>query len=230
MGLSKKAESVVRNNISHYFQDMTYYLFYRLKGRIFRIDRWVIMARELTGVESEVGDVSAQSATHSDIDRIINVLPYELVGYAPASIRKLIVERRFKANIPCYVVKEESRVIGGCWTPVCNMKDQLAKIGVEVDKAGEITTLFVTPKARGRGIAATLCDYACKNLATTGFDHCVSLVWYSRPASIRAHIKAGFKPVGEKSTYSFLGFRWSQYRNSYRQIKALQNEHGIDHA
>ncbi|WP_420845076.1 GNAT family N-acetyltransferase [Marinobacter iranensis] len=129
------------------------------------------------------------------------------------------VNERFGAGVPCILAtdSDSSQVIGGCWcrkvTPGSMLWPLLPNRGVVF----EISTLFVDPDYRGKNLGSILVEYACSMMKGRGFNGCVSLVWYTRPASVKAHLKIGFKPVGEKVTLSFLGVRRSHVHPGFRQ-------------
>lgn len=141
-----------------------------------------------------------------DIPELIMALPNELVGHLPKTAIDSMVKQRFNLGIRCFIALFEGRIVGGCWSP----PSHTAKF-LNIKNAAEITTLFVTSEGRGQGIGTLLCRYVCTSLAKSGTSNCISLVWYSRPASIKAHLNAGFVPIGEKKTISLLGIRWSRF-------------------
>jgi len=195
------------------------YFWYRVTRRILSRQSWVILHRptDAPSQSPPSSNYSIQRAEQADQVKIVDALPSELAGHLPATHRHNLVYGRFKAGIQCVVAKTSSgEVAGGCWCPPFLDFDALAKLGIVTDAAFEITTLFVEPAHRGTGIAAKLFDCACEIMREDGYSDCISLVWYSRPASINAHLKAGFEPIGEKNTYSVAGFRWTRYRSESR--------------
>ncbi|PAU81210.1 hypothetical protein CK501_06525 [Halovibrio salipaludis] len=184
------------------------YLSNRALRRIFSYQRWLVLYSELKskkGSDSSV-PVELRRAEESDTAAIVAALPDELVGHLPREAVDNMVRSRFKNGVPCFLALAEGSVVGGCWCPTSRTAQFF-----DLANAAEITTLFVAPPGRGRGIGTLLCRYASESLARAGRSYCVSLVWYSRPASVKAHLNAGFKPIGEKLTISLFGIRWSRY-------------------
>lgn len=193
---------------------------YRARNRLFSRRAWVVLCRPLEPhAETRMPDgIEVREAGASDVEAIARALPDELAGRLSREKRIATVNGRFRAGIPCILAidSESSQVIGGCW---CRKVTPGSLLGPLLSNRGavfEISTLFVDPDYRGRNLGSLLVEYACSMMKSKGFNGCVSLVWYTRPASIKAHLKVGFKPVGEKVTLSFLGIRRSQVHSWFR--------------
>ncbi|WP_427902069.1 GNAT family N-acetyltransferase [Marinobacter panjinensis] len=130
-----------------------------------------------------------------------------------------MVSERFKAKIPCILAINSlsGQVVGGCWCSEVAPRNILWGLMPEWGPVFEISTLFVDPGFRGKSLGSVLVEYACSTMRDRGFNACVSLVWYTRPASVKAHLKVGFKPVGEKVTMSILGVRRSRVHSGFRK-------------
>jgi ribosomal protein S18 acetylase RimI-like enzyme len=192
---------------------------YKARKRLFNIDRWVILLHHLDGITSEnnsIDSITIMDACNNDALSIIDALPDELVGnMTPDAIKHMVIQR-IKSGIPCWLAKKDGAILGGCWVYTSGLNRFVKEnIDIDIGKSGELTTLFVVPHARNMGIGKKLCQHVCSSLFSKKWDSAISLVWYSRQASIHAHLKTGFKPVGEKRTYSFLGFRWSRYLSGH---------------
>lgn len=198
---------------------------YRARNRLFSRRAWVVLCRPLE-LHTETGipdGIEVREANGSDIEAIAKALPDELAGRLSSEKRIATVSERFKAGVPCILAinSGSGQVVGGCWcrkvTPGSMLWPLLPSGGVVF----EISTLFVDPDCRGKSLGSVLVEYACSMMRDRGFNACVSLVWYTRPASVKAHLKVGFKPVGEKVTLSFLGIRRSHVHSGFRQERLL---------
>lgn len=190
------------------------YLSNRIAKRLLSRQRWLILWRKTSSVTDTCEDsgLTVREAEASDIDRLARSLPLELVAHLPKEKVHSMVASRFRSGMPCFVVYDSDTLLAGCWCPVSQTGPHLS-----INNAAEITTLFVTPEARGRGISTLLCRHVCDHLYRKGVQNCVSLVWYSRPASIKTHLNADFVPVGEKVTWSLLGLRWTRFNRRLEQ-------------
>jgi GNAT superfamily N-acetyltransferase len=194
---------------------------YRARNRLFSRRAWVVLCRSLEPyTERGIPDgIEVREASESDIEAIAEALPDELAGRLSRERRIASVSERFRARVPCILAVESDsgQVVGGCWCRKVARGSMLWPLLPSQDVVFEISTLFVDPGYRGKHLGSVLVEYACSMMKGRGFNGCVSLVWYTRPASVKAHLKVGFKPVGEKVTLSFLGIRRSRVHPGFRQ-------------
>lgn len=194
---------------------------YRARNRLFSMRSWVVLCRPLTPCIGAVApdEIEVREASSVDIEAIAGALPDELAGRLSFEQRITMVKERFDAGIPCAVAinRDSGQVVGGCWCRKVASGSMLWPLLPSLDMAFEISTLFVDPDCRGKNLGSVVIEYACSMMRCRDFNTCVSLVWYSRPASIKAHLRVGFKPVGEKATLSVLGVRRSYVRSGFRQ-------------
>lgn len=196
----------------------------RARRRLFSRQAWVVLHIPLPidATQRNIESVSFREAKREDLEELAASLPDELAGHLTEARRMDLVTSRLNANIPCVVAVDDrsGKMVAGCWcTPLRDsspINDLLQKPG----RTFEISTLFVLPESRGSGIGSWLVAYACDSMYQMGYGACVSLVWYTRPASIKAHLKAGFQPIGEKMTVSLFGWRRTFYRKEYRALNA----------
>lgn len=202
-------------------------LWHKARKRLFGIESWVILVGDATLARSSAvgsSQVVVQWASEEDMGGIVEALPAELVGHMTRfDVRRMVAER-FRDGVPCLVAKSDDLVVGGCWLANSSLDVQLRKLDIDVSKPGEIQMLFVSTEARGRGIGVLLCREAFSRCDDVGYGSCISLVWYSRKPSICAHLKAGFLPIGEKRTYSILGYRRSSFRLDHRLSNSFLKE------
>lgn len=192
---------------------------YRARNRLFSRRAWVVLYRPLA-LNTEAGipeGIEVREASGSDIDAIARALPDELAGRLSHGKRVAMVSERFSAGVPCILAinSDSGRVVGGCWCRNLAPGNLLWPLLPNREAVFEISTLFVDPDCRGKNLGSVLVEYACNMMKGRDFSACVSLVWYTRPASVKAHLKVGFKPVGEKVTMSVLGFRRSSVHSVF---------------
>ena len=191
---------------------------YRARRRLLSKYEWVVLYSDLRPTEPDVFELQSSEllirpAVLSDTDGLLATLPFELVGHLPDARKQQMVLDRFRTNIPCFLALSGRTIVGGCWCP--DFLD-VPKLPIVISNpAFEIATLFVSASHRGKKIGEYLCRYACAAMAGMGYKSAISLVWYSRPASIRAHLNAHFSPIGQKSTYFLSGLRWSRFDDSH---------------
>lgn len=192
---------------------------YKALKRLWSRQSWVVLYRsaESGQANDNQSGIRYRPATLDDAKGIREALPSELVGRFSEQAKASFITARFQSNMPCFVVEDRGRIIGGCWCPEIAPASQLAALSPEKGRLAEISRLYVSPDYRGKGIASALCEEVCGQMGAAGYDGVLSLVWYTRPASIRSHLKAGFTPVGEKNTWSIAGFRWTNFTPHVRE-------------
>lgn len=194
---------------------------YRARNRLFSRRAWVVLYRPLEpDTETGIPDgIEVREASASDIEGIAEALPDELAGRLSREKRIVTVSERFRARAPCILAIESNsgQIVGGCWCRKVTRGSILWPLLPNRGVVFEISTLFVDPDYRGKRLGSVLVEYACSKMEGSGFNGCVSLVWYTRPASVKAHLKVGFKPVGEKVTLSLLGIRRARVHPVFRQ-------------
>lgn len=196
---------------------------YRAKNRLFSRRAWVVLFRSVEPSISTVvpEGIEIRKANENDIAAIANALPDELAGRLSREKRLTIVRNRFRMETPCILALESGsgQVVGGCWCRKLGAGSVLWQLISRRDAVFEISTLFVDPACRGKNLGAVLVGSASNMMRANDFKGCVSLVWYTRPASIKAHLKVGFHPIGEKNTYSILGVRWTKTSATIKKAK-----------
>lgn len=201
---------------------------YRAGRRLFSRQAWVVLSKSLDerSAEAVPEGIELKEAQECDIERIADALPDELAGRLTHEKRVAMVRSRFKAGVPCVIAVNSTRseVLGGCWCRPLARGHGLRALLPGWSNVFEVSTLFVTPEARGKSIGTVLMRRACSFMRENGFQGCVSLVWYTRQPSIKSHLKLGFQPVGEKVTASVLGFRKTWFRSQYRSRALPQFE------
>lgn len=194
---------------------------YRARNRLFSRRAWVVLARPFVpNTEAGIPDgIELREASSSDIEAIARALPDELTGRLSLEQRRAMVSERFKAKIPCILAINThcGQVVGGCWCSEVSPRSSLRELLPEWGPVFEISTLFVDPGFRGKSLGSVLVESACSMMRERDFNACVSLIWYTRPASVKSHLKVGFKPVGEKVTISLLGVRRSRVHSGFRE-------------
>ena len=196
---------------------------YKTLRRLWSHHSWVVLYRSAESMlySSNLGGYQIRPARPDDADGIRVALPNELVSRLSEHDKASLIAARFRSNMPCFVVEDNGRVIGGCWCPEISPGSQLVALAPDKGRLFEISRLYVSPEYRGKGIASALCDEVCLQMGAAGYDGGLSLVWYTRPASIRSHLNAGFTPVGEKNTWTIAGFRWIRYASHFREDGVL---------
>lgn len=193
---------------------------YRAGRRLFSRQAWVVLSKSLDEkIAGAVPDgIALKEAQECDSERIADALPDELAGRLTHEKRMAMVRSRFKAGVPCVIAlnANTSEILGGCWCRPLADGHALRSLLPGWSHVFEVSTLFVTPAARGKRIGTVLMSRACSFMKEKGFQGCVSLVWYTRQPSIKSHLKLGFRPVGEKVTASVLGIRKTWFRSQYR--------------
>jgi len=210
------------------FKEIQFFL-YRARNRLFSQQDWVVLCKLLDGneVRTAADCIDVKEVNESDLERVADALPDELAGRLTDERQLAMVRSRFKAGVPCVIAfnTKTSEILGGCWCRPLANEHALRSLIPNWSSVFEISTLFVTPEARGKRIGAVLINRACSLMKGKGVQGCVSLVWYTRSPSIKSHLKLGFRPVGEKVTASVIGFRKTWFRAQYRS-KALPQYEG----
>ena len=177
---------------------------------------WVVLYRPLVAETrcSPAEGISFAEAGEGQLDQVAYALPDELVGGMSDAQRLGLVRARFRVSTPCVLAQESSsgHVMAGCWCRPVGSGSKLRVLLPEGSDVFEISSLFTAPEYRGQKLGKVVIHQACHVMAQKGYTGCVSLVWYTRLPSIKAHLSSGFQPVGEKITWSVLGFRWSLVR------------------
>lgn len=194
---------------------------YRVRKRFFSRQAWVVLCKCLdkSDIRTTPEGIEVREAQEGDLASIAYALPKELAGRLSAEKRLAMVMSRYKAGTRCLIAvnKQTAEVLGGCWCRPLAVEHALRPLLPDWPGVFEISTLFVAPEARGNSVGSVLVSRACNVMAESGFQGCVSLVWYTRPASVKSHLKLRFRPVGEKVTASYLGYRKTWFSKDYRK-------------
>lgn len=192
---------------------------HRAKNRLFSRQSWVVLSRLLSACQGQMtaNDIEVREAREDELDAVARVLPDELAGRLSYDKRLAMVKGRFRSGMPCILAigVGSGKIVGGCWCRSVSPENPLRQLLPEWRDVFEISTLFVAPDCRGMNLGAVLVDQACSIMREKGYQGCVSLVWYTRPASVKVHLKVGFQPVGEKVTFSVFGIRRSRIHSAY---------------
>ena len=193
------------------------YVMRRLLKRLYSRQAWVVLQRKLhspIGRHAPPESLQFGEVTQSELSDLAHSLPFELAGDLTEQQRLSLVKDRYRAGIPCFVVKDKASeaIAAGCWAKPLDDLSPLYRVVEPGCNAFEISRLFVSPDFRGKRLAVSILEEACSQMFQKGYSRAVSLIWYSRIPSIKAHLASGFEPVGQKVTWSLLGFRWTTYR------------------
>ncbi|MGC2191639.1 MAG: GNAT family N-acetyltransferase [Candidatus Dormiibacterota bacterium] len=126
---------------------------------------------------------------------LVDLLHGEQEQSAKANLSREQLERWLPATTPSFVgqnhifaAKDGGRIVGFCW---CLLFDP--GTGLE----GEVAELFVTPDARGRGVASKLVEEAVALFAKNRVTFACVWTRESNPAAISAYRRAGFGPTDQ---------------------------------
>jgi ribosomal protein S18 acetylase RimI-like enzyme len=106
--------------------------------------------------------------------------PEQLERWLPATSSKFVGENHV------FAAKEQDRIVGFCW---CLLFDP--GTGLE----GEVAELYVTPDARGQGIASRLVEEAVALFAKHRVTFACVWTRESNSAAVSAYESAGFGPT-----------------------------------
>ncbi len=196
-GLSGLWLGIRRNLRSH----MTTYLFAR---------HWDI---ERDGPIEEDDRFDCRLATPADFEGIARACPPEVwLGSDPVLLRAGIRER-FDMGWECFVASKGDTVVGAVWQQPW-MYDEILPPERRGAVARESRNIFVTTKARRRGIAELLMRYTMDAMARRGSAVTYARVLPDRRASVALHEKLGFDNLGLMTIRITLGRKSCQLRKA----------------
>lgn len=193
-------------------------LLYKAKRRLFSRQLWVIMERDLNNMDIERSSFDGfefSEAQESNLSELSGSLPAEFAGSLTDLQRLAMVKSRHRAGVHCVIARDRrsKSIAAACWCRPLTVSSPLDVFVSGDRKAFEVSRLFVSADYRGMSLGTIMINAACHLMHDKKFESAISLIWYTRVPSIRAHLSANFQPVGEKVTWSVLGLRWTSYSN-----------------
>ena len=153
-----------------------------------------------------------------DMQDIIASFPDDLGFPTPAPPEQVLrheISARFNRAVPCFVARDRktSQLLGAVWLSEWYYP-RILSVEKRRCKTVAVSQLYTVHESRGQGIAAALLQYAMDSASNDGYDYCLSLVTPKRIASLRAHLKAGFRILGSVVHGSIFGIKFQKFHNS----------------
>ncbi|MDD2467025.1 MAG: GNAT family N-acetyltransferase [Desulfobulbus sp.] len=153
-----------------------------------------------------------------DMQDIVATFPDDLGFPTPAPPEQVLrheISARFDRAVPCFVARDRktSQLLGAVWLPEWYYP-RILSVEKRRCKTVAVSQLYTVRGARGQGIATALLQYAMASANTYGYAYCFSLVAPKRIASLRTHLKVGFRILGSVVHGSILGKKFQKFRNS----------------
>lgn len=155
-------------------------------------------------------------ASIDDIDRIAKIWPDEFRAmYKNDKVLKIALEERFHAKIPCFLATEnrkEETFLGAVWCKPWRYKIPFDKALNDIieDDIFEINNIFITPSARGKGVASSLLRFSLHQMYLKNTTMAFSRIYAGRESSITSHLNAGFENKGILVIGKQFGIRYAK--------------------
>ena len=161
---------------------------------------WILFEKQWDPDDQRVdpsdGQVMLREGTTDDVDRIVAVWPPEFEQ--PPGLANMLRER-FEKGEHCFLAMAGDDVIGGVWCKPWVYDDALPP-AYRGRKCYELWNGFVTPRARGKGVAGRLWGFTMQEMAAKGVPVTYGRVSPKWQASVSACGKLGFRALGMLKT------------------------------